>query len=623
MHRFTILASAALTFVPLALAARDASAGGGPMNVLVVYSADDASATGVAQHYGAARSLPQGHLCGLTGVKATMTTIDVPTFKTLIQAPVDACIAALPQPDEVDYLVLVRGLPYSVTLPAGAASLEAMLQVGHTTVTATSMELAGLGQAGMMGEATVPNPTFPQTAYFNPADSPVMNQYSAWYAMGDTIIAQAKQRASFHRASATSAGGYHFAGNLFIVQSLDGFDYTDATALVDRAVASDGTFPKAELLCMAAEDSARGARDPECELTTRMLTNAGLTGTYVTAFDPNLASHTVAGYLTGSASGLRTAIAGNTFVPGAIADNLTSFGAAISNFACSMGGTVCPGSENQVSIARFIRAGATGAHGTVNEPLNNTFPNAGTYLHYTFGYSMGESFLFNQRYLYWQNIHLGDPLATPYATRPTVTIQGPGTHPVNEPLVVDATHADGIARIDLYESGKRVGTAMGATLSYSLTEATGQVLDLLAVAVANNAPATRPGWPQPMQEPAPDVQGWTTAMITVGAAASPGTGGAGSGGSPATGAGGSGGATSSPTPAPASGCHCRAGAADARGAWALVFAAAAALRRRRSKWTLTCTVASPVLAEACGAETGRGAKGPDEASASHEDPPQI
>jgi len=155
----------------VALPPRPALAGGGPMNVLVVYSADDTSAASVADLYASARAIPKGHLCGLPGIKPGMGSVPFATFQTLIQAPVDACLAALPQPDEIDYLVLVRGLPYSVSLPAGAASLEAVLQVGHTT-TATSMELAGLGQPGTMNDAAIPNPAFPQGAYFNAADSP-------------------------------------------------------------------------------------------------------------------------------------------------------------------------------------------------------------------------------------------------------------------------------------------------------------------------------------------------------------------------------------------------------------------------------------------------------------------
>ena len=92
-----------------------------------------------------------------------------------------------------------------------------------------------------------------------------------------------------------------------------------------------------------------------------------------------------------------------------------------------MTGKTCPASEAQTAIARYVRAGATGVHGAVNEPLNNVFPNAGALLLYTFGYSLGESWFYAQRFLYWQNLHLGDPLATPYGTRPSTP---PGTPPV-------------------------------------------------------------------------------------------------------------------------------------------------------------------------------------------------
>ena len=84
------------------------------MNVVVLYNADVPDAVLVAKHYGSARSLPAAHLCGITGVKQTDTTIDVATFRTKIQGPLDACIAALPHPERIDYLVLVRGLPYEI-----------------------------------------------------------------------------------------------------------------------------------------------------------------------------------------------------------------------------------------------------------------------------------------------------------------------------------------------------------------------------------------------------------------------------------------------------------------------------------------------------------------------------
>jgi hypothetical protein len=261
---------------------------------------------------------------------------------------------------------------------------------------------------------------------------------------------------------------------------------------------------------------SRGRRWPGTSPAPIRFKAAGLNGVFITPFDGGLEGQTVAAYFTGTDS-LQGGIAGNTYVPGAMTDNLTSFGAAISNFFCDADGGVCPASESQKSIARFVRAGATGAHGTVNEPLNNSFPNAGALLLYTFGYSMGESYFFNQRFLYWQNIYLGDPLATPYAQRPTVTITNSGgTQPDNQPIVVSAAHPNGIASINLYASGKLVAQSMTGTLDYMPPDPVGTALDLLAVAVATDVPVTRTGWPTPNQNPHAAVQGWLAATVTVG-----------------------------------------------------------------------------------------------------------
>lgn len=532
------LALLPLAALGLSLVPSTALAGGGPMNVIVLYSSDDDAASEVAALYEKERDLPPGHLCPLPGFTPADREIDVPTYQAKVAAPFDACLAALPHPEDIDIVVLVRGLPYRVKLPSFTASLEAMVQIGHGKVIATGEELAGLGQPDSSG--SVANPLFNQIHYFTSADSPVKNQYSGWYAEGSYIIRSKDHPPSFRRKDVAAGTVYDFTNNLYIVQSLDGFDYEDAKAVVQRGKASDGTMPSAELLCMHGEDEARGARDPECELVTRMLKEAGFNGVFVDPFDGQLSGHEVMAYFTGSAATVKNAIAGNTYAPGAIACNLTSYGAAMSNFFCNADGTKCPESESQTSIARFIRAGASGAHGTVNEPKNNVFPNAGTMLYYTFGYAMGESFLFNQRYVYWQNIHVGDPLATPYAKRPVVEIGGDTSG-----LWVKAAHDDGIARIDLYESGVRVAQIEGAEeLDYPSPGTAGQELDLLAVAVAANVEVTRTGWPETTHLPQPDVQGWLAKKVVledpVVSTGGGGPGGAGGGGS-SGGAGGAGG----------------------------------------------------------------------------------
>jgi len=334
------------------------------------------------------------------------------------------------------------------------------------------------------------------------------------------VVRDSKQPKSFHASTTWTTLSSDLTGHFYVVSRLDGFDYDDARDLVDRGSAADGTFPSAELLCMAAADDARGARDPECEFTSRMLASAGFNGAWLTPHDASLSGHTVSGYFTGAAD-LQGGIAGETYEPGAITDNLTSYGAVPSNFFCSDDGLTCPASESQTSIARYVRAGATGAHGTVNEPLNNVFPLASSLLFYTFGYNLGESQLFALRYVYWQNLFLGDPLTTPYAVRPVVTF--PGQVAEGSPFVVQASHPDGVAEVRVYVGGVLLDAVevdgepatVASVAVPGWVGTSGDVLDVTAVAIAQDVHVDRAGWPQPDQQPRAEVQGWTRGEVLV------------------------------------------------------------------------------------------------------------
>jgi hypothetical protein len=91
------------------------------------------------------------------------------------------------------------------------------------------------------------------------------------------------------------------------------------------------------------------------------------------------------------------------FVPGAIADHLTSTGGKLTN-------------SRQMSALRWLEAGATGSYGTVVEPCNLTgkFPNPGVLIDL---YSSGRTLL----QAYWQSVQqpgegvfIGEPLAAPF-----------------------------------------------------------------------------------------------------------------------------------------------------------------------------------------------------------------
>ncbi|PPD54057.1 MAG: TIGR03790 family protein [Methylotenera sp.] len=95
------------------------------------------------------------------------------------------------------------------------------------------------------------------------------------------------------------------------------------------------------------------------------------------------------------------------FMPGAVADHLTSFGGELYG-------------DGQMSIIKWLEAGATGSYGSVSEPCNywQKFPNPAVMVsHYLAGESLIESYW---KSVYWptQGLFVGEPLARPYYVEP-------------------------------------------------------------------------------------------------------------------------------------------------------------------------------------------------------------
>ena len=104
----------------------------------------------------------------------------------------------------------------------------------------------------------------------------------------------------------------------------------------------------------------------------------------------------------------------NTFVPGALADHLTSTGGDLfGNTAVDSG---------QMSILRWLEAGATASYGTETEPCARPqkFPQASVLVkNYFLGDTAVEAYL---KSVQWpaQGVLVGDPLARPFGTKATL-----------------------------------------------------------------------------------------------------------------------------------------------------------------------------------------------------------
>jgi uncharacterized protein (TIGR03790 family) len=180
-------------------------------------------------------------------------------------------------------------------------------------------------------------------------------------------------------------------------------DFATAKQLIDRGVDADGTFPRGAAYLLSTGDAARGVRttqyaqvgaDSDGKIDVRILTEPAVRGRQDILF-----------YFIGAISvpDLQT----NRFLPGAIADHLTSYGGMLTD-------------SPQMSSLRWIEAGVTGSYGTVVEPcaFPAKFPDIPVLVRrYLAGETLVEA--------YWksvampgQGIFVGEPLAAPFRARP-------------------------------------------------------------------------------------------------------------------------------------------------------------------------------------------------------------
>jgi uncharacterized protein (TIGR03790 family) len=184
--------------------------------------------------------------------------------------------------------------------------------------------------------------------------------------------------------------------------SLAGTNFEQVKALIDRGIASDSTFPKGAGYLVSTSDTDRNARAFLYPEIIEKL--GGVVDLHLVRADFITNKKGIMYYFIG-AEKVR-ALDSLQFLPGAIADHLTSTGGQLTD-------------SDQMSSLRWLEAGATGSYGTVSEPCNYPmkFPHPGIVI---YNYMRGESLI----EAYWkgvawpsQGIFIGEPLAAPFASR--------------------------------------------------------------------------------------------------------------------------------------------------------------------------------------------------------------
>lgn len=377
----------------LGLFASRASGGGGAENLILVVNSTSADSIEVANAFVAARGIPAINVFMLpwAGDKEATT---LARFRDEILAPVLRGIDSRRLAPQIDMVVYSSDFPWRIDYRE-ALSPDIARQDTFPSGSLTGMTmLYGAVQSG------VPAWLDPEgNDYYRPLDNqgvPIDTEgFRSWYGWGND-------------GRLLEAGGNRYLLSVMLgVTAGRGNTVREVAAYLDRAAVADGTRPKGTIYLMTNSDVRTATRSAVFPATVRALEQLGVQAEIVSGSLPER-KRDVAGLTSGTAT-FDWPAAQSRILPGAICENLTSFGA------------VFTASASQTPLSEFLRAGAAGSSGTVIEPysIQAKFPHPGIHVHYCRGASLAEAFYQSVNAPY-QLLVVGDPLCQPWAVIPRV-----------------------------------------------------------------------------------------------------------------------------------------------------------------------------------------------------------
>ena len=185
----------------------------------------------------------------------------------------------------------------------------------------------------------------------------------------------------------------------------------EALTQIKRSVAADESMPKGTFYFTFTGDVRSKTRRNTFKTAIRDLKSIGYRGEVVQAYAP-VGKKDILGVTMGTANakwaGTRT-----NLMPGAIVDNLTSYGGIMRN------------NSTQTPCTDYLKAGAAGASGTVIEPyaIGAKFPHSRIHYHYAKGCTLAEAF-YQSVHGPYQLLIVGDALCQPFNKKPIVSVDG-------------------------------------------------------------------------------------------------------------------------------------------------------------------------------------------------------
>ena len=446
------LSSAILAVWLILFLTNHANAGGGPTGVVVVYNPTDPSAVTMANHYQRVRGIPERNM-----IPYTFPSNSTSNFPSRTSA--------------WDFI-------YQFRTELANRGLEEQLQ---------AVALLGVvpklgGQNSIVAFGSGAGVSFPALIYMSPGHSQASFPTAVGSVYGGEKNLAYPDDAEFYGPAPAGtwalAAATDFTGRKYLPCSLLGYTGRSGLAMsewfdvMNRAKARDGTKPDGTIYWPLNNDVRTTLRQNQIGVVGPVWNQRGIRYQVTGTSDndrwvqnrPDVVGGIVGQRNATTPAGIR---GGNVFRGGWI-DNLTSIGGYIDFFVCQ---------DTQMSLAKWLRAGADGASGSAYEPgaIDNKFPHAHIQTHFRAGASLAEA--------YWQSIQypaeifpMGDPLLQPWASFPNVTISAPANNAaVSGTISIAATAAATGGKtlennLDLFVDGRRVNIgAHGETIAATRT----------------------------------------------------------------------------------------------------------------------------------------------------------
>jgi hypothetical protein len=442
-----LLLRAAVWAVILAgFASKPLYAGGGPENFMLVVNSASPSSLAIANHYIALRRIPSSNVMYLEW-KGDLHTTDIGTFRKQILLPILQTIESRGLTAHIDGILYSSDFPYSIDLKEDIKNLHP-------------------NHSGLLDKEVPDFATLNSVTYYyqlvlqqHPAYSVFQIQTNVYFRPVDTAGKQIAETHGFRswygwgqNGELLEVGGsrYLLSAILGITSGKGGNSVPEVVRYLERSAKADGSPPNGTVYLSETKDPRSTPRQPWFQPAVAELKKLAVAAEVITA-DVPVGKDDVAGGMFGAANVMWDQ-RNNTILPGAIVDDLTSYGGEIKN-----------NTVNQTLLTEFLRAGAAGSSGTAVEPKSNPFkfPNPYLFVHYARGCNLVEAH-YQAVAAPYQLVIVGDALCQPWAKIPTVQVEGAAAGDALKGTVTIRPSASGgaseVDRYELYLDGERIAT---------------------------------------------------------------------------------------------------------------------------------------------------------------------